>query len=90
MIKSSDSVLIVSPIIAHYREELFSSVSNLLENITIASDFRVHPQITNLNTSQLLKIDNNFKFVSLKNLLIIFFALFNLFNLFLFITLFAH
>ena len=68
MIKSSDSVLIVSPIIAHYREELFSSVSNLLENITIASDFRVHPQITNLNTSQLLKIDNNFKFVSLKNL----------------------
>ena len=61
-------VLIVCPMIAHYREELFSSISSIFSNVTIASDFRIHPKIKNLNISQLFQIDATFKFVSLKNL----------------------
>jgi glycosyltransferase involved in cell wall biosynthesis len=61
-------VLIVCPMIAHYREELFSSISSIFSNVTIASDFRIHPKIKNLNISQLSQIDATFKFVSLKNL----------------------
>lgn len=66
--KKNKSIIIVSPFVAHYRAELFSFLSKIPLDITIASDFRVHPKIKNLDTSQIRKIGKNFKLASLKNL----------------------